>query len=176
MTDKMPGKDPEQKNILRLYAASCVMIVFSFIPTITAALTTLLLFTFVLIAAYVMRRKSEEHSLTENHTTYIIRTIWISGLIAVLSLTAGSFYMLGHIDQNPLNGCANTILGMSDPNAMLAVMQPCIDEFVALNKQVLMISGAIVAAPVLLYLILRYARGLPRAIRGYRIAHEKGWF
>jgi len=60
---------PEQKPIVRLYAAFVASVLLSFVPHFFFAAVALLLFTGVMIAAYIMRGRAGEQSLTENHAT-----------------------------------------------------------------------------------------------------------
>jgi uncharacterized membrane protein len=171
----------EQKKLLRLYAAFGASLALSLVPSVAAAIITLLLFLGVLFVAYAMRKRSSEGSLIENHTTYIIRTIWISGAAAVFTLIAASVYMLQTVDNTPLDPCISTILsaGARTPDMatqqMIALFRPCFDTYLSVNLRDFIIGGIIAAGPVLLYIILRFTRGLARAGGGYRIANVRSW-
>ncbi|MCD8497222.1 MAG: hypothetical protein LRZ85_03555 [Alphaproteobacteria bacterium] len=129
-----------------------------------------------------MRKTAEAESLTENHTTFIIRTIWIATLISVLSLTAGSAYMLPQIDYTAFAPCAESLATKGPEFAqnasfeeVYAAAQPCMHLFIDVNLRLLTITALIVALPIIFYLIFRYVRGLSRAAKGYRIANPRSW-
>ena len=66
-----------RKAVLNLYAALGASLILSVLPYMHAAALSLAFFTGVLIAAYVLRGKTENNSLIENHATFVIRTLWI---------------------------------------------------------------------------------------------------
>ena len=133
--------------------------------------------------AYSTRKKAEENSLTENHMTYVIRSLWISALFSLITMGAASFYMLGRVDYASFEACANDIAGqgaaavqsMSSAEAY-AMAEPCVEDFINGNYSVFMISMLIAGGPVILYLGYRFLKGLSRALKGYRLADPKEWF
>ncbi len=178
----MNRNEQEKKEVIRLYSAFGASLLLMLVPSTAMAVFSGLLFIGVLIAAYVMRRKSAPESLRENHATYIIRTIWIGGFLSVLTMAAATAYMLPNIDNAPLQPCADSLvsqaqdLAQSENIAALSrLMQPCMEEFMRLNGRVFLIAVAITAIPVMLYFLVRFWRGLSRANGGYRIANLKIW-
>jgi uncharacterized membrane protein len=183
MNDSQSVASPEKNLILYVYGGFGVSLILSALPFIEAATACLVALIAVLIAAYVIRRKAAENSLPENHMTFIIRTIWISGFLSVFTLIGGCAYMLMHIDNTPLNGCIEQILAIPAEEAAtlstLALYQmfgPCIDGFIKINLNVLIISGVIAAGPVFVYVVVRFIKGLMRAIKGEPVAQPKAWF
>lgn len=177
--------DANQKKIVRIYGAFGAGLVFSMVPLWSAAFISAALIAGVLIIAYVVRTDAEHGSLSENHMTFIIRTIWIGSLLALITTTAASIYFFKTLDNAPLQPCAEAILslasGMSDP----AAMERTIDNFMAMpcwatywqkNLMIFIIGGVIAAGPILIYFLVRYIRGLTRAMKGYRVANPKVWF
>ncbi len=180
---KKPETDPDQKKITRIYALFGVSLVLSLVPMISAALVSLSLGMGVLVTAYVLRTGSEEGGLLDNHMTYIIRTLWIGGLVALVSLAAASAYLFQSLDNTPLHSCLDGLLSMAattivPDKAMLDYITngPCWLDYWKTNIKVFVVSGVMAAGPVLLYFLARYARGLGRAMRGYRVAKPKAWF
>lgn len=178
----MNKKDKEQKDVIRLYSAFGASLLLMLVPSTAMAVFSGLLFLGVLIAAYVMRRKSVPESLCENHATYIIRTIWIGGFLSVVTMSAATAYMLPNIDNAPLQPCAGNLVSQAQDlaqnenvAALSRLMQPCMDEFMNLNGRVFLVAVAITAIPVMLYFLVRFWRGLSRANGGYRIANLKIW-
>ncbi|MCE7887289.1 MAG: hypothetical protein DYH13_07290 [Alphaproteobacteria bacterium PRO2] len=180
-----PVTDANQKKIVRLYGAFGAGLVFSMVPLWSAAIVSAALILGVLIVAYVLRTDAEHGSLIENHMTFVIRTIWIGSLFALITTSAASVYFLKALDNAPLQPCAEMILsmasGMSDPTAMEKYINdfmsmPCWANYWQTNLMIFIIGGVIAAGPILIYFVVRYIRGLTRAMRGYRVANPKAWF
>lgn len=182
MRDMTPGhSDPGRNKVIALYAAFAGSIALMLVPHIAFAAASLIFLTVVLIACAVMKRGDAE-SLKANHAVFISRTVWISGLFASLTTTAASFYLLPKVDNSPLEPCSNQILAHAEALArgeniaeVVALLQPCIHPFVQTNEEIFMISVLAAAAPVLLYIAVRFTRGFARAISGYRVNHPKSW-
>jgi len=170
--------DQERPRILQLYGAFAAALVLSLLPFISAAVVSLVLFIGLLMWAYMMRARAEPESLTENHATYIIRTIWIGGFLALITLGAGSAYLLSMVNNEALEPCIDGFLKQppaQDIAAMQAAFDPCFEAFMQENRMVFIISGTIAALPVLLYFAVRFIRGFWRARDGYRLANPKMW-
>ena len=178
----MDEKPQGQKVILNLYAAFGVSIILSFIPMVSAALLSFVFFLGVLIAAYQYRKKSEEHSLLENHATYIIRTLWITAFLSLITTAAATAYMMRGIDYALFDSCAQALAnkgvtwmenaGMAD---VYAVIEPCVEPFIRSNKTLLINAVIIAGGPLVLYMFYRLAKGVSRAIKGYRLSNAKSW-
>lgn len=174
-------QNKEQKAINNIYALLCVSLLMGFIPIMTAALLALLMFTGALIGAYVIRSKADEHSLAANHMTFIIRTIWIASLFALISTAIASAYLLPNYDNSMLMACADQVVqnlgsGMTDPVLLEEKLKPCMDDFMQANKSVFIIATIIAATPIVVYMGYRLAKGLSRAVKGHRIGDVKAWF
>ncbi|MFK7839808.1 MAG: hypothetical protein AB8B83_05700 [Bdellovibrionales bacterium] len=175
--------NPEQKILYNIYALFGVAIALSVVPMLSAAIICLLFFTVLLIAAYFIRKREDEHSLVHNHMVFIIRSLWIGALMSLITTVCASFYMLQEIDYVAFNPCAETLAGKSlEEVEAMAYMEfygyakPCIDAFIQSNYNTLMISVAIAAGPPLLYIAFRFVKGVSRAVKGYRLADVKSWF
>lgn len=173
----------EQKKIYNLYALFGVSLILSLIPVVSAALLCLLFFTWLLIAAYRTRGKAEEHSLTHNHATYIIRSLWIGAFTSLVTMLAASIYLHFNVNHEPFMPCATNIaeLGIAALETMssakiYALVEPCVEDFISYNKQQLMMAAVIGILPPLLYIAFRFTKGFMRAAKGYRLADPKSWF
>lgn len=174
--------DPQRKPVLNLYAALAVAILAGLTPSILLALVGLVFLAGVLAYAYRLRARSEPEGLAANHATYVIRTIWIGGVLALLTTTIGGVIMLTDIDYTPFDRCAQSITGQAETLAtnpdfalIWQLTSPCMDEFLHVNMRGITIAGLAAIVPVALYFALRFIRGLSRAIKGYRIANPKMW-
>lgn len=174
--------NPEQKKLYNLYALFGVSLVLCVVPYASAALLCMVFFTWLLIAAYIVRGKADEHSLTHNHATYIIRSLWIGALMSTITGIAAAVYMLGNISYEPFQPCANSIagIGVEALQAMgsmeiYKLAEPCVADFIGFNRDALIVAVAIGAGPPLLYMAYRFIRGVSRAVKGYRLAKPKSW-
>lgn len=172
--------DKEKANALQIYAAFGAALVLSFVPTMFAAFLSTALGLGVLIAAYVVRKQNDAGSLSENHMTFIIRTIWIGSFFALITMTAGSIYLFLNLDNAPLEPCFSGLLSaagsITDMASLKASFGSCYEPYWFLNKGTFITGGVIAAAPILVYFLVRYARGLSRAMNGYRVAKPLAWF
>lgn len=183
MSDIPTDKDPGQGKTMRLYAAFGASLLLMLVPHIWAAVASMVLLLYTMLACGIIRRGKNHDDLAHSHATFILRTIWIGGLFAAFTMAAGSFYMLEYINNAPLDPCIQKFMNLSPDqiNAMnVALMgglfESCMHNFIMENLNTLIISGAIAGGPILLYFIIRYARGFSRAVSGYRVSHPKAWF
>ncbi len=179
----MTQTDPSQSTLTKLYSALLAALVFSFWPSVTAALMALIFATGVLVAAYIYRGKSEEGSLLHNHTTYLIRTIWVGSFFALITTSIASFYMITRIDSMPMMACLEPLARQMqegtvhlDQAMLMEMIAPCWDQYMDINRQTFITSGAIAVIPVLLYFVIRLVRGFTRAMKGVAITKPKAWF
>lgn len=178
-----PHDDPEKKKILNLYAAMGISMALTIVPNPMVAIVAGIFFVGVLIAAYFIRSKVEIHGLAGNHCTYIIRTIWIGSFFSIITMTVASFFMLPQIDYTPFQVCADTMMSKGDAflanasNAQIAELsQPCMNDFINANFNILVYAAIIAGGPILIYFLYRFTKGLSRAIKGYRVPDPKAWF
>jgi uncharacterized membrane protein len=172
----------EKKNILNVYALFMVSVILSVVPTIAAAGLSLVFFAALMVMAYRYRGACEEHSLQHNHMVYMVRTIWIAGLIVLITMSLAGIYIFTSIKPDAFQPCALPLLeqGMAayergGMDAFYALARPCMPAFLQANYIMLLIASLIAAAPVLGYLAYRLIKGLNRAVKGYRLANPKAW-
>ena len=172
------------KRLMNLYGLLGVSLLLSVIPYGAAAFFSLLFFLGVLIVGYGMRRSVPQGDLSHIHAVYIIRTIWISGVFALLGAIVAIFVLVSGIDHAALEPCKNTVmdkgqewLATAGYQEVLPLIEPCVEAFVESNKSVLYSSALIASAPVLAYLAFRFWHGL-RAAKERRPPPglPKSWF
>ncbi len=176
--------NPEMKTILHVYGVLVAALLLSFVPDPAFAIVATIFFLGVWIAAYIIRKKAEEDSLTENHMIWIIRTLWITCLFSVVTITAGGLYLWSQLDYSAIQPCseqaANYLMaqqsGTVNATELMALMGPCEDAFLRDNQPALILSAIIAALPLIIYLVMRLTKGLSRAVKGYRLASPKSWF
>ena len=170
------SENKEQKIVTNIYAVFCVSLLMMLVPLAQAALLASLMFIGIWIAAYVVRSKAEENSLTEDHMTYIIRTIWITSLFSLITVAIASAYILSVYDRSMMLNCAGNVTAEASMQAIQNAFAPCMDEFLHENMAYF-INGTVVAAgPLVIYLAYRLAKGITRATKGHRIGDTKNWF
>lgn len=165
----------DKRQVLNLYALFGVSLLLSLVPSTAVALISLIFLIGVFAYAYRLRARASSESLTENHAAFIIRTIWIATLLSIITLSAGSIYMIPNIDYAAFGPCQENLTNSEGFLDIYAAAFPCINIFIEANLRLLTITALIVALPVVIYLIVRYVRGLSRAIKGYRISNPKSW-
>lgn len=165
-----------------VYGALAAMTVLTLVPIMSVAVVALVLFLLIFISLYIIRSKAETDSLVQNHMIYLIRTIWISSLWSLVTMTLASLYLLPKYNDEALQPCVNDVMGVAldNPGAntkdMSDAMQPCMDDFMSDNHDTFMTAALIGGGPVLLYFLFRLFKGGARAVKGYRLANPKGWF
>lgn len=168
----------QQRLVLNIYALLGVSLLMMALPYMTAAFAAMILFLGTLIAAYIIRGRAGAQSYAANHMTYLIRTIWIGSFFALITLTLASLYIISLFDPAPMQTCAERLLSMpnSDPQTLQALLQPCMDEFMRVNREIFITGSLIAIGPVVLYFLYRIAKGLSRAFKQHRIGAVKHWF
>ncbi|MAI62479.1 MAG: hypothetical protein CBB87_08385 [Micavibrio sp. TMED27] len=174
--------EKDKKAVMNVYGLFGASILLSVIPHAGAALLSLIFLTVLLIMAYVNRKRAEDKSLLHNHSVFVIKTIWVTGLIAFGTMVAASGYIFAFIDYLPFSPCAEGIMdnamAISENNDIDLFMlhaQPCLSSFIGANYNTLMISGVIGIAPPFVYIAYRFIKGAGRAVKGYRIAEPDSW-
>jgi uncharacterized membrane protein len=120
----------------------------------------------VLILAYILRALSPEESLERNHAKFIVRSIWIYSLIALIGTIAagimvgqkGDFSALDQILTNPENA------------------ENLLRSYFETNRDLIESATRIWMFPAQLYLIWRMTHGISRAGKSYRISKPDSWF
>lgn len=175
--------EKEQTYVIWLYGAIWAAAILICIPSITFSIVASILFIVLLIAAYIMRTKADEGSLSYNHSSYIIRTLWFSiFILPAITMILASIYMLPNIDDSSILPCAQPLADhiIANPEddsitKLYGFIKPCIRNFLFDNRQTFLIATLIAALPILAYLIYRLSKGTERALKGYRVANAKSW-
>lgn len=174
--------DPERKKLINLYSALGVAIALSVVPNTIATIVSLIFFTGVLTTAKRIRKNTEEHSLSDNHCIYIIRTFWITILISIITFSSSGIYLYTKTSYDAFSSCSDTLMNAGaiagsnvSAQKIYQYAEPCMDQFFSDNFNAFLVAIIIGVIPALGYLGYRYIKGLSRAIKGYRIANPKGW-
>lgn len=167
--------EKNRNTILAFYAVLSAVVIFCSLPDFQLQNLGYTLVTIELLVAYIARaRWPKNESFEENHTTFIIRTIWIYSLLVFFGII-GAGMMIG---QNGNPAALNPML-----DAMMAGVQPSeaeiegwMRQYFVDNQNLILNQSRIWLCPAQIYLVWRILRGGGRAFNGYRLSRPKSWF
>ena len=163
---------PQQK-IIALYAAFGLCVITTSIPNMSVQNYAMLLTLVVLIAGYLLRKKSSEDSLESHHATFVIRTIWIWSAVLVFGMMGAGWMVYEHGDASAITTMANSIMEGATPTE--DDMNQAAETYFDTNYDLIFKSMLQWLAPAQLYAVWRIARGLSRALKGYRVQNLRSW-
>jgi uncharacterized membrane protein len=167
--------EKNRNNILGFYAALSLIVILCCLPNFDLQNFGYLLSLIVLIAAYICRRRwPRNESFEENHTTFIIRSLWLYNTFAAFGMIGAAIIIAQNGNMDSVNALAETMMtGEVLSDAQLdASMQQYVSDNEALLKQQFLLW----LSPAQIYLVWRILRGGERAFKNYRIANPKNWF
>ena len=164
----------EQKNVQNIYAAFAAALIFQFIPLVTIQVFGFFLFIGVLVAAYMLRGKSETESLAYNHAHFIIRTIWIWSLFLMVGMVIAVPWFSQVADHSIIQSFLDQVSGGMMPSHEM--MNDVMKRYMLANLADLLFIAGVALGPSMVYIIYRFAKGLTRALKGHRIGNVKNWF
>ena len=160
------------KIVRHFYAAFAAVIILQAVPQDTIALAGALIFLVMFIGAYIYRARADEDDLVHNHMTYIIRTTWISGLLFAIGFAVAVAVVYAMADISMIHEAIRGI----QPGQIYKQLKNVLDQAYAINMELFLITGAVTLGPSVIYLVVRIAKGMARAMKGYRIANPRAWF
>jgi|GEM_PF-5872703 uncharacterized membrane protein len=163
MTEPMtPEKrDPEQTKTLALYGVFIVALILQVMPSLTLQVLSLLLLFFAIVIITVFKNSAVQDGLLHNHATYLARSFWIWSFLMTIGAMIASFLIYKQHTPQEWMGIAQDLLENET------------DSVYYKSMAIYFIASL---APGLLYLAYRLAKGLHRALHGYRLAKPKSWF
>lgn len=167
--------EKNRTSILAFYAALSAVVIFCSLPNFQLQNIGYTLVTVALLLAYIARAYwPKGESFEENHTTFIIRTIWVYSLFVFFGIL-GAGMMIGQ------NGNPDALTPMLD--AMVSGVQPAeadleiwMRQYYTDNESLILNQSRIWLCPAQIYLVWRILQGGGRAFKGYRLARPKSWF
>ena len=159
----------QTKRVQQIYAAIIASFALNFMPNILVQIIASLVFLGVFIGLYVLRKLSEEDGLIDNHTTYLIRSIWIGGGFVILGLLVAIVYFIGTIGMEEYARLGQQAMERGNMQEFAEVYQSRYPDEVFMAVVLTMGPGTV-------YVAYRFAKGLARAIKGYRMAKPLSWF
>lgn len=161
--------------ILIFYAACALTAILCSLPDFGAQNIGYTIIFFLLIVVYIARaRWPKENSFEENHSTYIIRTIWIYSALASFGIVGAGMIIGQNANPDalaPMLDAMGTGIEPSDAEAKSWMLQ-----YYADNADLIERTARIWLFPAQIYLVYRTARGAVRAYKNYRISKPKSWF
>lgn len=171
MTDNI---EKNRKTVTNIYAALIASVVMQFIPNASVQLFAMLVFLGVFVWCYIARKQFGHATLVENHTTYIIRTIWIFSLGMTIGFILCGIWLYQAADQESLQIFADEVTkaaaSESPPDLTNAYV-----AMVNANFSVIIWASLITVGPSFIYLGYRLIKGARRGVKGYRIDHPASW-
>ncbi len=160
--------------ILIFYAILSAVVVLCCMPDTNYMNYGMTLSFVLLIITYIARaRWPRNESFEENHTTFLIRTIWIWSLLFVFGAVGGAI-----IVNNEGNTDAFTPMFQSIAEGIMPSpdeMRPWVEQYKTDNHDLLIRTFLIWLSPAQIYLVWRILKGGERAFKNYRVANPKSW-
>ena len=165
----------EQRLVTNVYGAFVASIIAQFIPLMIVQLFGFFLFCCVLLAAYIIRARSKEAvSLTANHMTYIIKTVWVASIFLTIGMMLGGAYIYYNADNSVMQQFLDRLYKgyVFSPYDFRALVESYMRE----NMTLILTASVLALGPGILYIGYRTVNGISRAVKGYRMSKPDAWF
>lgn len=165
--------DKVRLRILSLYALFVLVLVFGFFPYALLQNVSIWLCLLLIVLAYVFRARAQDDDLEHHHAQYIIRSVWVFSLIALVGMFGAGFAIGREADSSALDD----LLSLVQTGGMVSEkdVESAFQRYFETNEALIFRRFLLFMAPAQLYAAWRLVRGLPRAMRGYRVSHPKSW-
>lgn len=179
-TNAITNNKKEIRRILALYVILFISMLVSFVPINIASLFAAMVCVCTLSVIYSIRSTAEEDGITENHTTYLIRTFWRANLFVLISSLVSLLYLTIFVNYVTLQPCISYIsdnityiIRHGSLKTIMMIMEPCGNVFYNKNQHHLIIAALIAFLPSLFYLLIRCAQGSILVIKNERVPANK---
>ena len=164
----------ERNIILFFYVLTLLGALACAIPSMMAQNIGLVGLSVLLVVLYLVRGAGNTDSLTDNHTSFLITSLWVFGLLSVIGTAAAGILVTNDADPSALLPMMGMMRGETpvDEAALMAALETYLHD----NHDIMLKSLRVCLFPAELYLIYRATRGLVRAVKLYRIARPRLWF
>lgn len=167
--------EKNRNTILGFYAVLSLVVILSSVPDFKIQNVGYTLIMIELVIAYIARaRWPRGESFEENHSTYIIRTIWMYSFLFTIGAVAASYLVWVNGDKSAIEQITDMMVNGSPPSEdeTNAAMMKYYED----NKILMMNTTRLWLCPSQLYLVWRILQGGGRAFKSYRLANPKRWF
>ena len=166
--------EKNRNTILAFYTILSLVVILCSLPNFDLQNIGYALIFIELIVAYIARaRWPKNESYEENHTTFIIRTIWIYTTLAAFGMLGASIIIVQNGNMDAINSMADSLLSGVEPSE--AQMNASMHQYITDNESLLRQQFLMWLSPAQIYLVWRILRGGERAFKGYRILKPKNW-
>ncbi len=160
--------------ILGFYAVMSLVVILCCLPNFDLQNLGYALIMIVLIVAYIARaRWPRNESYEENHTTFIIRSVWLYTALAAIGMVGAAIMIVMNGNMDAINVMADGMMSGATPSD--AEMEASMNQYIIDNDALLKQQFIMWLSPAQIYLVWRILRGGERAFKGYRIAKPKSW-
>ncbi len=168
-----PTPDPDQKTVMRVYAAIVASVILQAMPMMVAqGIGTLILFG-AWVASYVVRWRAAPEGLACNHMTWLSRTMWISSLLVAVGIAFAGLWVLRDGDHSVIDRLSDAVMSGAAPSE--SDVAAAGREYFQANYRLILKAALVTLGPGFAYFFYRILRGFVRAGRGYRMANPKSW-
>lgn len=127
-----------------------------------------------LVIAYIARAKfPRNESYEENHTTFIIRTIWVYTTLAAIGMIGAAIIVTQRGSMDAMHAMTEALMSGAQPSE--EQMNSYAQQYISDNEDLLRNQFRMWLFPAQLYLVWRILKGGERAFKSYRIANPKRW-
>ena len=160
--------------ILGFYAVLSLVVIFTGLPNFSLQNIGYTLVTIALIVAYIARaRWPRGDSFEENHSTYIIRTIWMYSFLFTIGAMVASWIVWQNGNRTALDELAESLVSGAQPTE--ETMDTAMKKYLSDNMDMMLRVSRVWVCPSQLYLVWRILQGGGRAFKNYRVANPKSW-
>ncbi len=156
----------EQKKIITLYGLFIISVIFNFTPSQQINMIGSIIFIICFIALYIFRKRSKKSSLTYSHSSYIIKSIWVSSLFLFIGMIVAGIVGDHSIVQNTVDTLTNgEVLTEAEINSIML-------EYTKAN----LLTFAVSLIPGIIYLLYRLGKGTKLCLQNTSITNHGNWF
>lgn len=164
----------EKHKNLSLYIGLLVAVISGCLPDMSMqGLSTILVFV-VLTVGYFFRARAKQDDLVWHHATFVIRTVWIWSIFAIIGMIGAGYQIYSQGDASMIDAFMSQVMNGLIPTD--ADIQNVSDSYMAANENLMIAATLIWIAPAQVYALWRTYKGLSRALAGYRVQNLYGWF
>lgn len=143
----------ELKDVKNLYRILIFSIIFQILPFYGLQVFGFILFTVVLVWAYLLKAKYFDNPYGKSHAVHVIKTIWNFSSFLVIGMCIGGFWLYTTADQSALTSYTDEIMntGAVSEEGMKSAYKQALKDNLGLVIKV----GLITIGPPVIYLLGR---------------------
>lgn len=171
-TPQIPAATVDTSSVMRCYVLLGLGMIFAFTNIQYVSAVAMGAMLWGIVWAYLMRRNAAAGGLVAVHTTWMIRTFWVSTVYAVVAVLLWSSVVYSNGDFSSMQEYETMLkTGKVDP----AVSEAAALGFAADNRTLMNWATAICHGPVILFVLARMAKGYRLADAGRPVENLRTW-